>query len=185
VIPNYCESNDHVDSSQTPEQALSGNPVSKCSIEAILKRSILAAHLLIGDITEAENVVMEAIDAWEPDDAAGEQLFQTTLRAAARRSIAFFSAGSNETAALNWELPIELLRVLKLPSELRQSFVLRVLLGLPSQVCTQILELAVHEVSEYTCAAMKRLSALDSNRLFVCTGAENMGAIRNPGDRKR
>lgn len=161
MIPNYSALHDLGDSSQMREQALVASPVTKCSMEAVLSRSILTAHLLLGDITEAEKVVMEAIDIWELDGDDEEQLFQITLRAAVDRRLALFSTGSIENGASDYKLPIELRRVLELPAELRRPFVLQVLIGLPSQVCAQLLEVDVSEIPEYCWAAMKRLSALD------------------------
>jgi hypothetical protein len=51
--------------------------------------------------------------------------------------------------ATDWKLPIEPRRVLKLPPELRLSFVLPVPVGLPWQVCGRILEVGVPEISGY------------------------------------
>lgn len=161
MTPNYFPMQHWVDWRQTQERDLAEHPVRNGSIEAVLSRSMLVAHLLVGDNRQAENVVMEAIDVWESNDEDGEGLFQSTLRAAAQRPIALFSAASSKDGATDWKLPVELRRVLKLPHELRLSFVLQVLIGLPSQVCAQMLGLRVHDVSEYTCAAIERLSILD------------------------
>lgn len=159
---SYSAPDDRGFSNPTQEQDLAVNPEIRPSTEAILGMATLTAHLLIGDLTEAENAVMEAIDSWDPSRDDGEQLFQITLRAAvARRPIALFSTDSTENGATEWKLPIELHRVLKLPPDLRQSFVLRVLVGLSLQVCAQILEVGAREISEHCCAAMTRLSAFD------------------------
>lgn len=113
-------------------------------------------HLLTGDSTEAEKVVMESLDSWNPSDEDVDEFLQSTLRAAARRPIEPVLESGNS----DYQLPIELRRVLELPPELRRSFVLRVLVGLPSQICAYILEVGPCEISDRCCLAMRRLSAL-------------------------
>jgi len=50
-----------------------------------VKRAFLMAHLLTGDIDQAERATMEAIDSWNPDRQTGAGLEGVDLTAAADR----------------------------------------------------------------------------------------------------
>lgn len=103
---------------------------------------------------------MEAIDQWNPEEQDEEQLFQITVRTTVQRQMIASAGGSYEGRITDYYLPAELRRVLELSPELRRCFVLRVLVGLPSKICAQMLQVDVLQIDEYSCEAMKMLSVL-------------------------
>ena len=141
--------------------SLAGSPASRRSIAAILSRSFLTARLLTGNITQAETAVIEAIGLCNPEQENEEDFFETTLRTAAQMQMIAAPAESYEESTNDSCLPIELRRVLELSPELRRCFVLRILAGVPSKVCAQLLRLGATQIDQYCCAAMQALSALD------------------------
>ena len=130
------------------------------SIAHTLDGCFLIAHLLIGEAAQAEQAVMEAIDLWDPDEEGENQLLQLTLRTAIKTYTVISRSGLNEECCADSSLPIELRRVSELPPDLRRCFVLRILAGLSSEVCAQILHFGVRQVDQYCCDAMKSLTAL-------------------------
>jgi hypothetical protein len=128
-------------------------------MKAILGKSFLAAYLLTEDIRQAENAVREAISAWQLDRDDERQLFEITLKMAARAPDLSCRTNTGEEAAAEVVLPTELYKVLQLEPELRRPFVLRVLAGVPSAVCAQILSFQANEIDCYCCLALERLSA--------------------------
>ena len=144
------------------EQNFAERAVSKRLTGNILSRSFLTASLLTGNTGQAEKAVLEAIKLWNPDEEDEERLFQITLRTAVQPQIAFSSATSNNECTADSCLPIELRRVLRLSPEIRSCFVLRVLVGLPSNVCAEVLDLDIRQLDRYCCDAMENLAALDS-----------------------
>jgi DNA-directed RNA polymerase specialized sigma24 family protein len=110
------------------------------------------AHLLTGNPEQAETVVSEAIEWWNSDEDNGDELFQEVLNAAIRCEIASESRQSY--------LPAELRAVLSLSPLLRRCFVLRMLAGLPRQVCSRLLHVDSRLVDQCTRAAVKILPAI-------------------------
>jgi hypothetical protein len=148
--------------SERQEQKFAEGAVSNRVIANILSRSFLTARLIIGNTTQAEKAVLEAINVWNPDEEDEEQLFLITLRAAVQSQITAPSAVSNDECTADFRLPVELFRVLELSPEIRRCFVLRVLVGMPSNVCAQILHADIRQLDQYCCVAMRKLSAFDS-----------------------
>ncbi len=70
-------------------------------------------------------------------------------------------SASDEHGTAESYLPIELRRVLKLAPELRICFVLRILVGLPAQVCAQILHLGIRRINQYSLTAIKSLGTTE------------------------
>ena len=132
----------------------------------ILSRSFLTARLLTGNIAQAETAVMEAISLCNPEQENAEEFYRITLRAALQMHMIAAAAESHEECCTDSQLPIELRRVLELSPELRRSFVLRILAGLPAHVCAQILHLEIRQLNQYCREAMRTLTALDSPQTF-------------------
>jgi DNA-directed RNA polymerase specialized sigma24 family protein len=124
------------------------------AIARLLERAFLTAHLLTGSIQQAEDATLKGLDFWNPDEEPGEALFQNVLDAAARAQI---QPSRPDSDASGSNLPNELKAVLRLSSQLRRCFVLRVLVGLPSQECGRLLGLDSDRVDEDTCAALQCL----------------------------
>ena len=137
------------------------------AIEDIVGRAFLTAHLLTGNMDQAESATMAAIDSWNPDDETEEVLFEKALAMAARASIKRAPLSSNEPDVAGSCLPVELQRVLRLARPLRRCFVLRVLVGLPLRVCAKLLRSDSRRVEQCSCDACRYLGALDRKRLRI------------------
>jgi hypothetical protein len=124
------------------------------AIAHLIDRAFLTAHVLTASIQQAEDATMEAIDSWNPDEEPDEALFQNALDAATRAQIQQNGSGSAGSGSY---LPNELKAVLRLSPPLRRCFVLRILVGLPSQVCARLLCFHSERVDQYTCAALQCL----------------------------
>src|SRR5258708_6692396 len=119
-----------------------------------------AAHLLTGNLQQAEEAVLEAIALFDPEklDVGHDServLMDYALWAALRRVVA------PETLASSG-LPVELQAVLDLESPLRFCFVLRTLLGISRQSCSLLLGIDVNRVDRNTCLAVWQLARLEA-----------------------
>ena len=122
-------------------------------------RAFITAFLLSGDTEQAEAAVLTGIETIPSDEARGEGLLQRTVRAAIeRKEISWPRPKEMDPAFL--KLPFELRRVLRLPHYLRQCFVLRVLAGLPRELCATLLQSDTGQVDQGVCAAMLELPAV-------------------------
>jgi hypothetical protein len=120
----------------------------------LIGRAFLAAHLLTGNIEQAESATMRAIESWNAEEESEEVLFQNVVNTAVRSPVRF------EPEAAGPHLPAELRAVLSLAPQLRRCFVLRILERLPSQVCARLLHLHADDVDRCTCAALRCLGSL-------------------------
>ena len=149
----------------TSENALvagyAGRPEVANQQHAGINRAFLAAHLLTGSAEQAERAITQAMAMWNPDQN-DDELFGQVLRAAAQGSFEDVQVNSNGVDTLGMPLPAELQGVLRLASQLRQCYVLRVLVGLPRQACASLLQLSSQQVDHYTCAALRSLPFLVS-----------------------
>ena len=113
-----------------------------------LQNVFMAALLLTGSAASAEFAILEGIRTLNACEGSRDALLLATLRAAVRPT----AATSRDTFArpdvFTSNLPVELRRVLALPEDLRQSFVLRLLLGLPPDECSRLLSLKAAEVEK-------------------------------------
>jgi hypothetical protein len=126
-------------------------------IARFLDRALLTAHLLTGSLQQAEEATLEAIDSWKPDKEPEEVLFQNVLEAAAQAQAEAYSSNQDSSASY---LPHELQAILRLAPQLRRCFVLRILVGLPAEVCGRLLGLHSEQVDEYTCAGLQSLGTV-------------------------
>jgi hypothetical protein len=113
--------------------------------------------LLLGAATRtAEAAVQDAIDACE--DLSHRGFLIETVRSTIRRRM-------NSAHALDGLelLPPELRRLFLLPPLLRDCFVLRILVGLSPEVCTEILDVSNIEFEDAVCAALNQLPLLSSS----------------------
>jgi len=136
----------------------------KRGFEDPIGRAFLMAHLLTGNIEQAERATMEAIGSWNPDDETPGTLLWNVLDAAARLEIKY-APGRPE-----YQLPRELQAVLRLEPQPRRCFVLRVLAGLPLEACDRLLNLDSRRLEQYTRAALQ------------CLGVEAGGGSALPAD---
>jgi len=130
-------------------------------IEHTVSRAFLTAHLLTASTEQAESATMEAIDSWNPDEETEEVLFRNVLDGATRAQTKHVPSSWNEHDPGGSYLPDELRAVLGLAPHLRRCFVLRILVGLPPQVCGRLLHLHSRRVDRFACAALECLGSLD------------------------
>jgi len=129
----------------------------KSGIEHTMSKAFRTAHLLTASIEQAERAVIAAMDSWEPD-GGDEALFHQVVYAAVRAQVRDIAPSPGEPDSTAF-LPTELQAVIHLSPELRNCFVLRILVGMSRQACARLLDLHCRQVDEYTCAALKRLPA--------------------------
>lgn len=109
-----------------------------------IEQIYLTALLLTGTSQLAEAALLHGIEAMNDDEPSGNDLLHHAIAAAiAPRG----DSGAVDLKAAE-TLPEELQRVLFLAPSLRQSYVLRTLLGWPRDVCARMLRLSGREVDE-------------------------------------
>jgi len=104
--------------------------------------SFTAAVLLTGNLLDAETVLLEAINPRSHGDPGD----RTTAILPERVAVAVINMGSAREPDLPGgdypcALPREIRTVLRLAPELRQCFVLRVLMAMPHDFCARLLRL--------------------------------------------
>jgi hypothetical protein len=128
-----------------PEEELTG----------ALDSVFLAALLITGDMDAAENAVVDGIAALN-GRTSSDGFLQATLKAAIERG----EHRSDKSKGIVPALPLELRRVLLLNPEIRACFVLRGLLGMPSETCSQILGIPIQQIGHSVSDAMQQLAML-------------------------
>jgi hypothetical protein len=114
-----------------------------------LDEVFIAAILLAGCTEQAERVVVEAIETLGDDEISEDMLLQATISAAVKPEMMADEEGPRQPQpTVSW-LPIQLRRVLLLPKDLRQAFVLRLLLGMTSDQCSRLLQLDDGKLDEH------------------------------------
>jgi hypothetical protein len=121
-------------------------------------RAFVTAFLLVGDAERAEAAVLKSIALTNFDDASGDELIRRTVNDAVEPEEMPERFPRKREPAFSM-LPFELQRVLQLPHYLRQCFVLRVLVGLPLEVCARLLHSNVEQIDRGARAAMLQLPA--------------------------
>ena len=113
-----------------------------------LNETFTAAILLTGSAERAECAVLQGIETLSEDDVSEHMVLQATIRAAVKpEMVADEESPWEPQPAVSW-LPIQLQRVLLLPRDLRHAFVLRLLLGLPRDQCSRLLQLGDGKLDE-------------------------------------
>jgi hypothetical protein len=113
-----------------------------------LNEMFTVAILLTGNADRAECAVLEGIETLDRGPAPAGAVFQATIRAAITPAMTpDEEEARQDLPGVSW-LPIELQRVLLLPKCLRHVFVLRLLLGLPRDQCSQLLQLDDEKLDE-------------------------------------
>ena len=115
------------------------SPSKTTSAPSAVRLAFPAALLLTGNMHDAEQAVENAITASGSDFTAEALLVETV------RSVMQLPTCRDETHSI---LPRELQALSLLPPKGRNCFVLRVLLGIEREACTQILELSGDDVDE-------------------------------------
>jgi hypothetical protein len=133
--------------------------------QGTVENAFVVGLLLTGSMKQAEDAVVETIDCSDTKQICGEQLLQGVIRSSLRSEQMVAPEISEEASSAM--LPLDLRRVLNLPRDLRVSFVLRMLLGLPREVCAWLLHIEPEEVRRRTQEAMTKLAGLHPSRVDV------------------
>lgn len=128
-------------------------PLDTCGI---LSRAFWISLLLTGQTTLAENAVLEAICCSESADTLDDLCLISALKAAIRETEDVIGDGDPELLLL----PVELQRILCLPVTLRHCFVLRSLVGLSLDTCSQLLRMDIHQITAAISDAAQQLVLL-------------------------
>ena len=96
---------------------------------------------------------MTSIDGMDPDHGSGEAWFNPALQVTIKLE------GPVEFDALKFQaaLPLELQSVANLAPFPRRCFVLRLLVGLPSELCARLVNLEIAQVKKTTTIALSEL----------------------------
>jgi hypothetical protein len=121
-------------------------------------RVLTAAVLLSGDLTEAEDAVADAILSLDTDDFETEAFLMCVLILSIQRSHNSSKWSIRKKSEISVTLPAELQNVLNLSLKLRQCFVLRVLLGLPKETCSRMLQVDYDELEKSVSSAAVELA---------------------------
>jgi hypothetical protein len=125
-----------------------------------LGQTYRTALLLTADSTQAEAAVLEGIELLQEGCPGSEELLLATIHCALAQTGRALNQRVVEVERQSSVLPPELLRVLYLPADLRQAFVLRVLVGLSRDTSASLLNIETNELDERTGAAMMELPAV-------------------------
>ncbi len=140
------------------------NSVSEC-----LDEIFVAAILLTGSCTRAEHSVVKAIGTAIPCPGLMSAVLEEAIRIAVEPEIIDGEERTCEPETpVSW-LPPELRRVMRLSQPDRQAFVLRLLLGLPRDQCSQLLQIEGGELDERIVSAVLALASIE-NQAYDCEG---------------
>jgi NTP pyrophosphatase (non-canonical NTP hydrolase) len=123
----------------------------------VLDRVFLVALLITGNMDGAEEAVLDGIAALD-DTMSSDGFLLATLKSA----IEMGEQRSGETEDIFPSVPLELRRILLLNPDLRACFVVRVLLGMPSETCSEVLQIPTQKIGHSVSDAMQQLAVLGS-----------------------
>ena len=127
-----------------------------------LREMFTIALLLTGSSKRAEGIVAEAIGTAIPCNGSASTVFEEVIRIAVTPEVIDYEERSCEQEPpVSW-LPPELRRVMLLSKTHRHAFVLRLLLGLPSNQCSQLLQLEHGEIDEGFVSAVLALAHIEA-----------------------
>lgn len=96
----------------------------------------------------SEAAMVEAIRSWDIDEATDEGLLRVTVAVAMARPWNYRPQSPLEIAGASSLLPLELQRVLQMPTALRQCFVLCLLMSVPRNFCAWLLGIHARKVDQ-------------------------------------
>jgi hypothetical protein len=128
-----------------------------------LENAFIVGLLLTGSMERTEIAVMESVRWSCPDDLFGEKLFRRVIHCSIETEAEFSSKRWSELNRALSILPYELRCVLALPEGLRHCFVLRILVGLPREVCSWLLHIDIPQINQRTHAAMFELADIQES----------------------
>jgi hypothetical protein len=134
----------------------------------VLDRAFLVALLITGNMDGAEDAVLDGIAALG-GSISSDAFRLATLKSAVERG----EQRSGEIEDIFPRLPLELRRILLLNPLTRACFVLRILLGMPSETCSEVLRIPIQKIGHLVSDAMQQLAVLGStNRTGYCRTSE-------------
>jgi hypothetical protein len=131
-------------------------------IDKCLSRTFVAAYLLTGNARQAKGMMLESMQQLEIGAIRNGCLSWKAIVAAIPTGDSYPEATPGETST---RLPLELLRVLRLPPLLRQCFVLRVLMAMPRHYCAGLLRIDAQDVDANSCLAARQLASLGAGEV--------------------
>jgi DNA-directed RNA polymerase specialized sigma24 family protein len=146
---------------QIPQRSLSRR-VAVQDLHNLVGKAFLTTLLLTGSAERAEAAILEGNRVTDLENAPGEALLRGAVNAAIEPP-GETSEQPQDLQRASSMLPFELRRVLHLPQALRHCFVLRVLVGLPREVCARLLHLEIRQVDERARTAMLELPTIQTN----------------------
>jgi len=142
------------------------------ALSEAVSKAFVTAFLLSGDGERAETAVSKSIARMSLEDSSGEELIYEAIEVAVKpQDYAASTPKEWEPAASR--LPLELRRVLCLAPYVRKCFVLRVLVGLPSEACAALLNSNAEHVDRGARDAMLQLASNRASRFATHSGCKN------------
>jgi DNA-directed RNA polymerase specialized sigma24 family protein len=125
-----------------------------------LRTTFTTALLLTGSVNQAETAMLHGTRSVNACAASEEELLRNTAAAAIESQHWHPRQRPEEIAQASSLLPLELQRVLQLTPDLRQCFVLRLLMAMSRESCARLLDLDVSAVDRDTCLAVQALARI-------------------------
>jgi len=157
VAPTFVPAN------KTSQPAPAGNVddmIAHVVTNRYLWMAFITTILLTGSILIVRDQLLEGIRSLDIAATPDEQLLQTIVFTAMDQRLRSGRRQTEEMAQVSSLLPVELQRVLHLPVELRQCFVLRLLMAMPREFCARLLGLDVGAVDRDTGLAAQALAQI-------------------------
>jgi hypothetical protein len=136
--------------------------INQCNLNGPVAKAFFTALLLTQSPRRAEAAVMESIHVLNPDEPFDEAILCGVIPVSINMSNEALPVSPEELEKAFAALPLELHGVLSFSPDLRQCFVLRILLQLPREACARILNLTTNGIDQYTCEALWSLPAYHS-----------------------
>jgi hypothetical protein len=134
-----------------------------------LPQALCTALLLTGGTKPAEAAVLDGISALALGQLSGGSLSLESAKAAVQRRADL----EDQSDPLFSMLPLELRRLFLLLPKNRECFVLRVLIGLPPEVCAEMLHVPIAEVDDALYTALQELPRGETyNMDRTCSSAQ-------------
>jgi hypothetical protein len=142
--------------SKVPESSLG----SVVATDHRLWASFLAALLITGTTRLAEAAVLAGVESLTFEAEPEEELFQLSMAAAVRANRSATTGCGEHGCQTPLPFPAELTNVLRLPVDLRECFVLRVLTGMSRERCAGLLQIEANQVERNVCESALILAEL-------------------------
>jgi hypothetical protein len=144
----------------------------------LVHQAFTVALLITGTTEDAEAAVLEGISSVDPADEPRQSLIPRTI-------VASVEHRKRNTLQKRGHIPTTLARelhaVIDLAPDIRICFVLHTLIGLPGQVCADLLRLEISQIQQRVTAAVLTLSQVKENSLSTARAIPMSLAAQGPG----